>query len=243
MTARIAMSASVSSPRIRVLVVQHHPAEGPGAIADWANARDHRSRTHQLEVVLSTDIDTLPNARDFDAVVVLGGPWCAFDADAPAWLAREKTWLAATLRDDVPIFAICLGAQLTAQALGASIARMPSPEAGWCEVELLDTGESLHVLQWHEDRFELPPDAIRIAANGHCRDQGFVARGGRIVGLQFHAEWTADIVSALRIAFGEDCPLQDAEPHPGRMMSMHAWLHRRLDDWSNTWTTSTVDLK
>ncbi len=235
MTVRIVMAERASLRRIRMLVVQHHHAESPGAIADWAAARDYR-----LDIALSAEIDALPNARDFDAVILLGGPWCAFAADAPAWLAREKTWLAGALRDDVPIFAICLGAQLTAQTLGADIARMPSPETGWCEVELFETCDSLHVLQWHEDRFELPPDAIRIAANDHCRDQGFVAREGRIVGLQFHAEWTSNTLAALRVAFGSDCPLENAEPHPERLMSMHAWLHRRLDDWSKTWATSAA---
>jgi GMP synthase-like glutamine amidotransferase len=235
MTATIATSAPASMHRARILVVQHHPAESPGAIADWADARRYR-----LEIVLSADVDALPNAQDFDAVVVLGGPWCAFAADTPEWLAREKTWLAAALRDDMPIFAICLGAQLTAQSLGAVVARMPTPETGWAVVELLETDESLHVLQWHEDRFELPPNTIRVASNDHCSEQGFAAREGRVVGLQFHAEWTANIVSALRTAFAQDCPLPAAESYPERFRPMHAWLHRRLDDWSKVWAVSAT---
>ncbi len=99
----------------RLLVVQHHHAEGPGAIAAWAH-----SRGHPLTVVRPAEGDALPHHDDFDALVLLGGPWCAFADAAPRWLQAEKRWIADALRTDLPIFAVCLGAQLVAEQLGTT---------------------------------------------------------------------------------------------------------------------------
>jgi GMP synthase-like glutamine amidotransferase len=247
-------------------VLQHHPAEDPGSMLEWARLRGHR-----LDIVQPALTPLRREMADIDGLIVLGGPWCAFAEDRPDWLRQEQAWLHEQLHDNVPVFAVCLGAQLVAQALGARLQRMPAPETGWVAVDVCDEGAHhrleagsrppqrpsvLEVLQWHEDRFELPPGCRQIVAgiaadsnsdhriemapalvNGAgvhallCPIQGYASVDGRIVGLQFHAEWTPATVAALHTAFGNDCPLPPADPPSQRYAPMHAWLHTRLDRW------------
>jgi GMP synthase-like glutamine amidotransferase len=227
----------------RLRILQHHPAEGPGAILDWA-----RSAGHTLRIVQPQQEPLPRDDRDIDATLLLGGPWCAFADDRPDWLRREQQWLRERIEAGMPAFAICLGAQLVAQALGGAVRRMPAAETGWVAIlaeQACADGEAsvesaraerLEVLQWHEDRFDLPPGCLRIARNAdaqaeaQCPVQGYASRDGRIVGLQFHPEWTADSVAALHAAFGDDCPLPKTGPAQ-QHLPMHAWLSLRLDRW------------
>ena len=57
-------------------------------------------------------IDALPDSRDPDLVVVLGGPIGVNDADAYPCMKTERDWLAPRLAARRPTLGICLGAQL-----------------------------------------------------------------------------------------------------------------------------------
>jgi GMP synthase-like glutamine amidotransferase len=221
-------------------ILQHHPAEDPGAIVEWA-----RMNGHVLEILQPSQQVLPQNHNGVDGLILLGGPWCAFADDLPDWLHREQDWIGKQLTQGMPIFAICLGAQLLAQALGANLQRMPTAETGWVEVDVLEPSvfdqdqtsrRRLDVLQWHEDCFDLPPGCICIAINAaasaatNCPIQAYTGGNGRIVGLQFHPEWTAGNVTVLHAAFGDDCPLPKTSA-AARYEQMHAWLYRRLDRW------------
>ena len=82
------------------------------------------------------------------------------------WLAGEKAWIAAAVRAGVPYFGACLGAQLLAASLGATVRSGDSPEVGVLPVTLTPEGladpvmsrlgASFEALQWHGDTFDLP---------------------------------------------------------------------------------------
>ena len=213
------------SRALRLALFQHHPAEGPGRIAAWA-----RARGHALDVIpLFAGADA--RACDtHDALVALGGP--ASVLAPPDWLRAEadmlRDWVAACR----PVFAICLGAQLLAQAMGATVRPLPAPELGWTAIDLGD-GRACEFLQWHSDAFTLPPGAIARAAGAAWPVQMFASPDGRRVGLQFHPEWTDADLRTLHAAFGRDCPL----PPPGdaaRQARVDAWFTAALDAWAST---------
>ena len=49
---------------------------------------------------------------------------------------------------------------------------------------------------WHGDTFDLPPGAVHIAQSSACKNQAFVYNE-RVLGLQFHLEFTRDSLRKL----------------------------------------------
>lgn len=90
----------MNSEKTTLNVIQHHSAEGPGAIAHWAQARGVSL------TVFRAYLGELP-PMSAEPVVLLGGP---YESNAgPAWLEAERQWLAGILERGAPVFAICLG--------------------------------------------------------------------------------------------------------------------------------------
>ena len=136
----------------RLSVIQHHPVEGPGRIADWAQR--HGVAIDRFDATRGElPVGTGP-------VVLLGGP--ASTLQPPPWMQAELAWLERALDTPMPVLGICLGAQLLAVATGGTVERMATPEVGWVPVEIAGEG-TLEALQWHEDMI-LPSPAVRIEA-------------------------------------------------------------------------------
>ncbi|HXA46828.1 MAG TPA: type 1 glutamine amidotransferase, partial [Burkholderiaceae bacterium] len=186
----------MKSNPMRLSLIQHHPAEGPGEIAHWATARgvDY--------TIFRADLEQLPDDQA-SPVLLLGGPYGAHDT--LTWLQTERRWLQQVAQGDAAILAICLGAQLLTLALGGEVHKMERPEVGWNAIQFTDGGQH-DMLQWHEDMCILPPGATLLAENAHCRNQQY-AVGLHRIALQFHAEWNADSVSVLNAFFGAASPL------------------------------------
>ncbi|MHC8326284.1 type 1 glutamine amidotransferase [Pseudomonas sp. LB1P83] len=201
-------------------LIQHHPAEGPGAIADWAASRGVTLNVFRADLGQLPPVSAAP-------VIVLGGP---YESNAgPAWLDAERQWLAASLDQGAAVFAICLGAQLLALSLGGKVRRMDRTETGWTTVTFVD-GQMLKVLEWHEDAFELPPDAQLLASSDQCEQQMYRV-GPTRVGLQFHPEWNAESVAMLNEHFDEESPLPRGEQDSAAYAAVNDWLQATLDGW------------
>jgi GMP synthase-like glutamine amidotransferase len=132
-----------------------------------------------------------PDPREFDAIVVMGAPWGAWDDETIGnWLLPEMEWMREADDLGVPVFGICFGGQLLARVHGGSVARGPRAEIGWTsiwsqETDLVGTGPWFH---WHYDRWQVPPQAREISRNS-VASQAFVLR--RNLAVQFHPELTA----------------------------------------------------
>ena len=181
---------------VRVLVLQHIACEPPGVFEDVL--RERGAELHRVEL---DEGEQLPDWREFDAIVAMGGPMSVNDdADQP-WLTAEKTLVGEAVRAGTPYWGVCLGVQLLASSLGARVYPGPEPEVGLLPVSMTGEarsdpvfGEAPHelvTLQWHGDTFDLPDGAVRLASSPAYANQAF--RFERAYGLQFHLEVSAEM--------------------------------------------------
>lgn len=134
-----------------------------------------------------------------DLLVVLGGPIGAYEDAVYPFLRDELRLIEARLASARPLIGLCLGAQLMARALGASVHPNPAGrEIGWSPLSLTEAGmasalgelDGIDVLHWHGDTFDLPAGAAALASTAITPNQAFL-HGGTALGLQFHVEATA----------------------------------------------------
>jgi GMP synthase-like glutamine amidotransferase len=181
-----------------LLVLQHIACEPPAAFED-----ELRSRGLGLARVELDEGDPLPDWREFDGMIVMGGPMGAYEEDAHPWLRDEKLAIREAAHAGHPVWGVCLGAQLLAAALGAAVYPGPEAEVGLLEVELTAAAAEDPVfraapagfptLQWHGDTFDLPAGATLLASSPAYRNQAFVFE--RAYGLQFHLEVSPELAA------------------------------------------------
>ena len=189
----------VTKRAVRVLVCQHIACEPPGVLEDVM-----RERGWNLLRVELDEGERLPDSRDFDAAVVMGGPMGAYEESAYAWLEDEQRLLRAAIEGAKPVFGVCLGAQLLAASMGARVYRGRVPEVGVLEVKLTAAGQADPVtralperfssLQWHSDTFDLPAGAVRLASSSAYPNQAFRI-GALAYAVQFHLEVTDEMAA------------------------------------------------
>ncbi len=199
----------------KLLVFQHVTREQPSHIGDYA-----ANRSVSLDVVYLWEPCTMPAISASDGLVILGGPMGAYE-DYPS--KKDELAVIRTHAGEVPMLGVCRGAQLIAHALGARVYphRIDGKhvkEIGHYTVELTPDGkasplfrgfpDTIEVLQWHGDTFDVPENASLLAKAERCENQAFCF--GNAYGLQFHFEITAGLLRTIAEA--------DA-----------AWAHRDFD--------------
>ncbi|WP_442877481.1 type 1 glutamine amidotransferase [Dactylosporangium sp. AC04546] len=196
------------SPRGNVaLVVENDPTDDARRLGDWLTGGGLT-----LDVVRPHAGEPLPADLDgYAALVVMGGEQDAFPDEAgeraSPWFAALDGLLRKAVRHKVPTLAVCLGAQLLAQAHGGTVERSSAgPEIGVHLVARRDVADNdpifaavpfaPDVLQWHVDEIvELPVNAVLLAASTHYPVQAFRI-GGSAWGLQFHIECDTEMFAA-----------------------------------------------
>lgn len=210
-------SAKITNSRhkgvcMRVRVIQHVAFESPGHIVRWA-----QERGHDLAVTRAWN-GVFPQPGQADLLVVLGGPMGAQDEATLPWLTAEKHYLAEAITEGLPVLGVCLGAQILATVIGGSVRLNREREIGWYPVSRTSETESsllrswpAHAIvgHWHGDTFELPQGMQPLLSSAACRNQAF-AFDDRVVGVQFHLEWTADLMADMV----RECGDEIANPGP-----------------------------
>lgn len=210
-----------------VAIFRFSPTEGPGYLAQWIDARGLPRRLIALDEGEAVPSD----ARAFSGIAMMGGSMSAND-DLP-WNAPLLGLLRGALAADVPILGHCLGGQLLAKALGATVTRAAEPEIGWGEVNVLAAAgaawfgrrDSFTTFQWHYEVFALPAGATRILTNAHNPNQAFSL--GKHLGLQGHVEMTRPMVEAWCRSGAAELPSRSTASTQGRD-DICSELERRL---------------
>jgi GMP synthase-like glutamine amidotransferase len=193
---------------MRIHYLQHVPFEDAANIAVWA-----RGRGYPITRTLLYENEPLPPLDSFDLLAIMGGPMNVYENDAYPWLVGEKRFIRDAIDGGRRVLGICLGAQLVADVLGGRVTGNAEKEIGWFEVTLTDDARQDSLLagfpprfvpfHWHGDTFSIPPGAVRLARSEACENQAF-QYGDRVLGLQFHLEYSADSFEQMQANCGEE---------------------------------------
>ena len=221
---------------MRVHFLQHVSFEGPGSIDTW-------SRRAGMTVTCTRFHEEweLPDLRELDLLVILGGPMSVNDGMVHPWLAHERAFISRAIDAGTRVLGICLGAQLIASVLGATVHPNSEKEIGWFPVTgVASAGNavyrfppSFHAFHWHGETFDLPEGAVPLARSAACAQQAFQV-GRRVIGLQFHLESTPDAVRDLVDHCAEDLVpsrfVQSREEILGTSDNVYDTLHTMMSD-------------
>jgi GMP synthase-like glutamine amidotransferase len=180
------------------LILQHGPTSPPGLFGEWADDRGIAVEVHQtfsdVDAPYATDGRTdMPDIEGRAFVCCLGSKHSPLDREIPV-VAATIELIAGAVRDNVPVLGLCYGGQILSDVLGGVVEPAPKEEIGWHMIET-DSPDQVAAgpwLEWHYQRFTLPPGAHEIARSA-VGVQAFTS--GPHLGTQFHPESTIEIVS------------------------------------------------
>jgi GMP synthase-like glutamine amidotransferase len=209
---------------MRVLAVTHGPLVRPELFGEVLSGEGHE--------LLEWKIGVEPRpANGFDAALVLGGHQNVGEEDEHPWLEEEYELLRELVDDELPLFAICLGAQALAHAFGANVAKLPVRQAGFVEAWLTEQGARDPVLGVLPQRFEalvgngygfeVPAAGVELVSS-EVQPQAYRI-GERAWAVQFHPE--ARRGQVLRWFEG------DEESLPAPLGEIERELEAKIDGW------------
>jgi GMP synthase (glutamine-hydrolysing) len=214
-----------------VLVVVHQPTSDPGRVGEVL-----RSLGFALDRRCPAMGQQLPNHLDrHSAVVVLGGPMSAND-DHRDFIRQELDWIPLVLATQKPYLGVCLGAQLLARTLGATVASHPKGQREIGYYPMLPTAPGqgliphpLMVYQWHQEGFDLPQGSQLLATGQTFPHQAF-CYGQQAYGLQFHPEITATMVNHWTTEGADQLTCPGAQPRAWHL-SQHRLYGKEVERW------------
>lgn len=186
----------------RVLFIQNGEYDPPGLFATVL-----RERGVMLDVVPAWRGEPVPSATNgWDGIAVGGGSMSAYETDQFPFLSAEEALIIAARAHGIPVFGMCLGAQLMAAALGGNVYPNTAMEIGFHEVRLTPAAErdplwkqqatAFHPVHWHGDTFSLPPGATLLASSHLTANQLFRV-DETLYGVQFHLEIDGPVLAAM----------------------------------------------
>jgi GMP synthase (glutamine-hydrolysing) len=138
--------------------------------------------------------DPLPDIRSAAGILITGS--ISSVTDRAAWMLRAEAYIRDIVAAEAPVFGICFGHQLMAQALGGDVQKNPrGREIG--TVPLMRVGddplfaglsEPLLVNATHVDTVVVLPPRAAVIARTALDDNAVVAFGPAARGVQFHPE-------------------------------------------------------
>jgi len=183
----------------------HESFEAPAAFESWS-----KSKGHDITYTHCYLGETFPvSVNNFDFLVVMGGPQSpatTLQEDPHFDAKKEISFIKKAIEADKYLVGVCLGAQMTGEALGAQFEHSPNREIGKFQITLTDDGlkdpnfssfpKNLAVGHWHGDMPGLTSDTKILAFSEGCPRQ-IVKYAPKIYGFQCHLEFTPEAIDGL----------------------------------------------
>lgn len=168
---------------------------------DWV-----RRPSNKVTATRFYEDERMPFVELFDTLIILGGPMSVHDEKQYPWLVQEKQLIQKAIERGKKVIGICLGAQLIAEVLGATVSKNTYREIGWMPVTqtasarshalFSDLPHTMDVFHWHGETFDLPKGAAHLLSSEGCVNQAF-SYGDNVLALQFHMEMTQDAIKLI----------------------------------------------
>jgi GMP synthase (glutamine-hydrolysing) len=213
------MDRTLGAPREnhRVIVLQHAESENLGTIEDALNTGGVT-----FDYVRAFEGQPIPDAvGESSGLIVMGGPMSVYETDRFPFLGQEMKLIEAFLEAQRPILGVCLGSQMLAAALGATVRKGRKKEIGWFPVELspasgqdpLWSGQPsrFEAYHWHGDIFDPPKEAVPLASSDITPVQSF-RFGDRAYGILFHLEVTERHIQKMLNEFASEIQEENLKP-------------------------------
>lgn len=178
---------------MRVAIVQHEESVPPGLIDDVL-----RDSGIVPSYVHAWNPETRwPDVTELDGLVVMGGTMNVDQIDEYPFLARSRSLMSDAIERGVATLGVCLGSQMMARVLGAEVRRADPRNALFSRLELTPDGrddalvgpfDDCDVLQFHEDTFTVPDDAVALATSSSSGLAQAFRYEERAYAIQFHFE-------------------------------------------------------
>ena len=147
--------------------------------------------------------ETLPkDFINYRGVIIFGGPMSVYEKNKYSFLRDEIDWIKRVIEFDVPLFGICLGAQLIAKSIGGDVFPHSNKihEIGYYPifpekeyVNSFEKQQTFYAYQWHKDTFTIPKEASLIASGSKFNNQAFIYKE-KTLAVQFHPELTISVM-------------------------------------------------
>lgn len=209
---------------------------------------------HPYHWCYPADGEAFPAPDDYAGIIIFGGAGSANDDKEVEWVRQELAFIEKTLKNEIPFFGICLGAQMLARVLGSNVSAHPTEckEVGFHQITPTSTAgdfltEPLQVMQWHSEGFDLPTDCDLLAEGDEFPNQAF-RHGESVYGVQFHPEVNPDTLAIWQERNKRRRPGQLDDAARAKQMEdalrydqcNTEWLNRFLTNWTQRSTHQSV---
>jgi GMP synthase (glutamine-hydrolysing) len=161
-----------------------------------------------------------PPVEDLSGIIIGGSEYMLSSGNDP-WVNRLKKYIENAAGKNTPMLGVCFGHQLLGQTFGAGIENRNPRELGTVTITLSEPGRKdklfwgldnqFKVLMAHGDTVEkLTPGIQSLAFNDYTQNQA-IAIDDHIRGVQFHPEFSVEIIRAILHSGKEDMAPKDID--------------------------------
>ncbi|UWQ00681.1 type 1 glutamine amidotransferase [Aliiroseovarius crassostreae] len=182
--------------KIGILQAGHSPDEVRDSVGNYGEMFTRLLDGHgfEFEIFSVVDGEFPPGIDAADGWLITGSKHGAYEDHN--WIGPLEELIRDIRAAGQPLVGVCFGHQIIAQALGGKVEKF---SGGWSVGRTeYDFGDEVLALNaWHQDQVtELPEGAEVIASTDFCANAA-VIYGDRILTIQPHPEFTADLIAGL----------------------------------------------
>lgn len=190
-----------------------------GGFADWFRAAA-RIDAARMRVVRVDAGEVLPALRDVSGAIITGS--VAMVTERAAWSERTAGWIRNAMDAEMPLFGVCYGHQLMADALGGTVGWLPGGrEIGTEAITRLAEAPDLPALPasfpaqtTHRQSVLAAPPGCEVLARSARDPHQLLRYAPNALSSQFHPEFTPGVMRAYIEARAETLREEGLAPEP-----------------------------